>query len=400
MLTFAAWPVARGELAFIVWGALHGAYLVMEGWFQGRTRPAAMRPRWVAQVRTAARAVVVFIAVTVAWIFFRAPSLGTAFDYFGQALAAPLAREGYGAFVPSLAFAAALLVYEWLTRRWDHGLSIARLPLPARWALYLAFCVRCSWPAISEGGRGSMSSSSYPLLRFLVRAAVFVLVLAGVAEVWTRTVTPSCDVPLSYLETSDSIFRYDPSGPARGTWTIGRFGRRTGEWRVNNHGWISTLDYEEGEPAGSPTIALLGDSYVEGFLTDVDEHIDAYLAQLVTEARVYSFGRSGSYLAQYVATARYAAQFSPDLLIIFLNRRDITSSLKENGVVSPYTWQIESVPGGFAEVPPASVYQVGWKSRLARQSALLGYLIYNAQVPLPDGDWSRPPGPVSRQGYG
>lgn len=228
-----------------------------------------------------------------------------------------------------------------------------------------------------------MSSSSYPLLRFLVRAAVFVLVLAGVAEVWTRTVTPSCDVPLSYLETRDSIFRYDPSGPARGTWTIGRFGRRTGEWRVNNHGWISTLDYEEGEPAGSPTIALLGDSYVEGFLTDVDEHIDAYLAQLVTEARVYSFGRSGSYLAQYVATARYAAQFSPDLLIIFLNRRDITSSLKENGVVSPYTWQIESVPGGFAEVPPASVYQVGWKSRLARQSALLGYLIYNAQVPLP-----------------
>lgn len=142
MLTFAAVGLWHGaNWTFIVWGALHGAYLVMEGWFQGRTRPAAMRPRWVAQVRTAARAVVVFIAVTVAWIFFRAPSLGTAFDYFGQALAAPLAREGYGAFVPSLAFAAALLVYEWLTRRWDHGLSIARLPLPARWALYLAFCV-------------------------------------------------------------------------------------------------------------------------------------------------------------------------------------------------------------------------------------------------------------------
>lgn len=229
-----------------------------------------------------------------------------------------------------------------------------------------------------------MSSSRYPFLRFLVRAAVFLLVLTGVAEIWTRTVTPSCDVPLSYLETRDSVFRYDPRGPTHGTWTIGRWGRPTGEWRVNNHGWISKLDYEESEHAGIATIALLGDSYVEGFLTDIDEHLDVQLARLMPGTRVYSFGRSGSYLEQHVATARYvAAGFSPDLLVVFVNRHDVSSSLKDNGTGSPYTWKIEPIPGGFAEIPPSSVYEVSWKSRLTRRSALLGYLIYNAQIPLP-----------------
>ena len=50
-------------------------------------------------------------------------------------------------------------------------------------------------------------------------------------------------------------------------------------------------------------VALFGDSYIEGFLTDVDQHVDAYLPELLSPSSdAYAFGGSGWYLEQYVAT--------------------------------------------------------------------------------------------------
>jgi hypothetical protein len=79
--------------------------------------------------------------VTFAWVFFRAPSLGAATAFIGQALMHPVGVEGVGRFVPTLLLSAALLVYEWFTRGWEHGLSISAAPLPARWAAYVGLCM-------------------------------------------------------------------------------------------------------------------------------------------------------------------------------------------------------------------------------------------------------------------
>ena len=54
---------------------------------------------------------------------------------------APAAAATYRPFLPLLLGSAALFVYEWFTRRWEHGLAIGRLALPARWATYLAACL-------------------------------------------------------------------------------------------------------------------------------------------------------------------------------------------------------------------------------------------------------------------
>ena len=44
-------------------------------------------------------------------------------------------------YLPMLAVSGALLVYERLTRRWEHGFAFGRAPLSVRWAVYLVVCV-------------------------------------------------------------------------------------------------------------------------------------------------------------------------------------------------------------------------------------------------------------------
>jgi len=80
------------------------------------------------------------VAVTFAWVFFRAPTLSAAFQFLSR-LAAPPVAAGLRPFVPALLGSAALFVYEWFTRRWEHGLAVARVWLPFRWAAYLATCM-------------------------------------------------------------------------------------------------------------------------------------------------------------------------------------------------------------------------------------------------------------------
>jgi len=60
---------------FLLWGGIHGTALSAERW--GRERlPAFRLPAWAAWLVT-------FHVVCVAWVFFRAPDLGTAFDVLG-----------------------------------------------------------------------------------------------------------------------------------------------------------------------------------------------------------------------------------------------------------------------------------------------------------------------------
>lgn len=120
---------------FVIWGGLHGSYLVIES----RLRSAGERVRRASWERGKAvlAGVVVFALVTFAWVFFRAPSLSAALQFIGQAFSHPTGVGDFVRFVPTLLLSAALLVYEWFTRGWEHGLAISAAPLPARWASYV-----------------------------------------------------------------------------------------------------------------------------------------------------------------------------------------------------------------------------------------------------------------------
>jgi alginate O-acetyltransferase complex protein AlgI len=61
---------------FVIWGGIHGGAMSVERWWRERF-PRFHLPVWVAWLIT-------FHVVCLAWVFFRAPDLGTAFDMLGQ----------------------------------------------------------------------------------------------------------------------------------------------------------------------------------------------------------------------------------------------------------------------------------------------------------------------------
>jgi hypothetical protein len=64
---------------FVIWGGIHGGAMSVERWGRERFRGFRM-PVWLAWLIT-------FHVVCLAWIFFRSPDLGTAFDMIGGVFA-------------------------------------------------------------------------------------------------------------------------------------------------------------------------------------------------------------------------------------------------------------------------------------------------------------------------
>jgi D-alanyl-lipoteichoic acid acyltransferase DltB (MBOAT superfamily) len=71
---------------FLVWGAIHGGFLAFERWVTGWWRATHPEPVMPTVVSTPLRWLVTFHVVCLAWIFFRAESLGAAFDIIGRIL--------------------------------------------------------------------------------------------------------------------------------------------------------------------------------------------------------------------------------------------------------------------------------------------------------------------------
>ena len=229
------------------------------------------------------------------------------------------------------------------------------------------------------------SSRGSGAVGLLVRVAVFSLVFAALGEVWFRTAMPASETPLQRQVQPAALMCFDPSGPRDGLTTDGRFCVPSGAWHINNAGWNSAVDYLPAASRGRPMVALLGDSFIEGFATDVDQHVDAYLARDLPGTASYAFGESGWYLAQYLAVARYAKlAFGPDVIVVFLDIGDVSDSLRENGEIDPYWWQIGRREGTYVELPPTAAYGApSLKARTAKRSALLDYLRYNCRLSLP-----------------
>ncbi len=68
---------------FVIWGAIHGGVLAIERWLSSVWRPLGLPTPVVA----VGRWLVTFHVVCLAWIFFRAPDVGLAFDVIGRIVA-------------------------------------------------------------------------------------------------------------------------------------------------------------------------------------------------------------------------------------------------------------------------------------------------------------------------
>lgn len=97
--------------------------------------------------------------------------------------------------------------------------------------------------------------------------------------------------------------------------------------RFNNYGFVNNQDYQS-DPEDL-LLAVIGDSYVEALMVPYEQSLQGRLAELYKgRGKVYSFGISGSQLAQYVAMGEYVWQeFHPQGLVFVIIGNDFDESL-------------------------------------------------------------------------
>ena len=212
--------------------------------------------------------------------------------------------------------------------------------------------------------------------RFVVRLAVFALVFLTVAEVGFRTVVPAAQLPYQVQDTEDMVLRLAPSPTASGYYSIGRLARQRLRWQVNQAGWNSTVEYRPAAARSRPCIAVIGNSFVEGFHTDVDSGLTATLArELHSQYDVYNFGKSAVVASQMVHVAHYVQHhFAPEVYVFVLNHASLRESVVNFGGVA-YNQLFRWTDGDLVDVPPEQ-YQPN-PLRLIRAHSALGRYLYN-----------------------
>jgi hypothetical protein len=125
---------------FIVWGLLHGIFFIAPlAWSNARQGSReltfAEQPWW----QRALKMILTFHLVCVAWVFFRAESIGDAWLIITKIFQSVVSLEFAGpATTKPLPWIALLLGVEWLAKNHEHGLNKLPLPKPVRWGFYYA----------------------------------------------------------------------------------------------------------------------------------------------------------------------------------------------------------------------------------------------------------------------
>ena len=103
----------------------------------------------------------------------------------------------------------------------------------------------------------------------------------------------------------NSILRFEPNRTL--AWSRGWDFKMVNRININNFGFVNDYDYFP--ESAKPLFAIIGDSYVQAIMVPFPETLTGRLQDSVgNQARIYSFGVSGSPLSQYLAYAEYARE--------------------------------------------------------------------------------------------
>jgi hypothetical protein len=182
------------------------------------------------------------------------------------------------------------------------------------------------------------------------------------------------------------IQRYAANTPF--TWSLGWNFYHVVRGHSNAQGFIADYDYDPA--ATTPLIAVVGDSFMEGFREPFADTLTGRLQKRLGErGRAYAFAQSGAPLSQYVAYAQHACSlYHPQRLVVNVVGNDFDESVFEhrgrNGLFHLYP----RADGSFDyKLTPLS--KGGLIERIARHSALALYLARNVGISTAV-DWFRP----------
>jgi hypothetical protein len=194
-------------------------------------------------------------------------------------------------------------------------------------------------------------------------------------EITLRCLPVDWHAPIRPPTLDDPIQRYVPDAPLVTSmdWDMQFVVRE----RTNAQGWIADYDYDAA--ASTPLLAVVGDSYIEGWGVPFPQSAAGRLqAAFGSRARVYAFAQAGAPLSQYVAYARHAcALYHPERMVVSIVYNDFDESLYARRAYDGFFHLREHSDGHFdLELSPyvaPSLVQT-----IARHSALGVYLLRNA----------------------
>lgn len=146
------------DWTFVIWGAIHGMILIAENITEKRREQITKRffTGRLARAHHGVRVITTFCIVTLAWIFFRSDSVGSAFYYIRRMLFEWDYSALYHAIsgvvdLPSFILLIVMIIFLFAVERFErHGWiheQLARFPLPLRWTIYIIF----TWAVFLSG---------------------------------------------------------------------------------------------------------------------------------------------------------------------------------------------------------------------------------------------------------
>jgi alginate O-acetyltransferase complex protein AlgI len=141
LITFGVSGLWHGaNWTFVFWGLLNGLYyvpLLLRG-VERRFLDQAGAGRILPGLTEFLRILLTFLLTLLAWVFFRAKSIGEAFSYLGAFASRPFQAVDAGPFLWAFSCCLLFLAAEWFQRERQHALDIRGWPVWLRWATYLA----------------------------------------------------------------------------------------------------------------------------------------------------------------------------------------------------------------------------------------------------------------------
>ena len=109
-----------------------------------------------------------------------------------------------------------------------------------------------------------------------------------------------------------------------GYWVRGGLGEITNYYEINKQGYNSIVDYEKLDPKNL-NIALIGDSYIQGFQADVRNSIGRQLEQILgSKVKVHEYGRAGANVVDYALVYKeYIENKAYDYTFILVTDKDL-----------------------------------------------------------------------------
>lgn len=161
--------------------------------------------------------------------------------------------------------------------------------------------------------------------RFLVTLGIFGFLFIVFAELFLQFSGLASDVLIREPNYEESLIVHKPG--REGFFTRGARREVYAKYSINKQGFNSIIEYDS---IDSSTIALIGDSYIDGVWNDVDSTVAACLSRLIQinfpNIQVHSYGYSGANYLDYQNLIGRLREKGYNYIYVFVNVKDFSAN--------------------------------------------------------------------------